>query len=112
MNVVKRTLELDEKYHFLNAVVKEETHSSGLLDKYAISIKDCICTQGLETKAGSKILEGYLPPFDATVVKKARDEGAFILGKTTQDEFGFGTFNVNTPYKIPLNPHDPDRTCG
>jgi aspartyl-tRNA(Asn)/glutamyl-tRNA(Gln) amidotransferase subunit A len=58
------------------------------------------------------ILEGYVPPFDATVVKKAREEGAFILGKTTQDEFGFGTFNVNTPYKIPLNPHDPDRTCG
>jgi aspartyl-tRNA(Asn)/glutamyl-tRNA(Gln) amidotransferase subunit A len=46
------------------------------------------------------------------VVANCRREGAFILGKTTQDEFGFGTFNVNTPYKIPLNPYDKERSCG
>ena len=112
MNVIERTLKLDEKYRFLNALTEETTSGQGRLEGYAVSVKDCICTKGLESKAGSKILEGYIPPFDATVVQKARMEGAFILGKTTQDEFGFGTFNVNTQYKVPLNPHDPERTCG
>jgi len=112
MNVIERTIKLDEQYRFLNALTEETTSGKGRLEGYSVSVKDCICTKGLESNAGSKILEGYIPPFDATVVKKARMEGAFILGKTTQDEFGFGTFNVNTRYKVPLNPHDPERTCG
>jgi len=112
MNVIERTRILNEKYLFLNKLADEEVHGSGKLGGYAVSVKDCICTKDMESKAGSKILEGYKPPFDATVVERTRAEGAFILGKTTQDEFGFGTFNVNTSYSIPLNPYDPDRTCG
>jgi len=108
-----RAKELDEKYRFLNAVAQDTTSTgAGRLQGYSVSVKDCICTKGIETKAGSRILEGYVPPFDATVVSRCRSEGAVILGKTTQDEFGFGTFNVNTPYNVPLNPHDLERTCG
>src|SRR3989344_1866792 len=77
-----------------------------------ISIKDCICVKGIESRAGSKILSGYKPVFDATAVEKAKKEGAIILGKTAQDEFGFGTFSVNTADKIPLNPLDEERSCG
>jgi len=111
--VIERARELDEEYEIFNALA-EEAHDGGFgrLQGYAVSVKDNVCTRGMETTAGSRILEGYVPPFDATVVKKCREEGAFILGKTTQDEFGFGTFNVNTPFKVPLNPHDKDRSSG
>src|SRR3989344_6965344 len=78
-----------------------------------ISVKDCLCVRGMESRAGSKILSGYKPVFDATAVAKARAQGAIILGKTVQDEFGFGTFSTNvTAGKIPLNPLDESRSCG
>ncbi len=78
-----------------------------------VSVKDCICVKGVESRAGAKILSGYKPVFDATAVRKVREEGAIILGKTVQDEFGFGTFSVNvTAGKIPLNPLDKQRSCG
>jgi len=112
-DVIRRARQLDERYNIFNTLTDDvEGVGAGRLGGYAISVKDNICTEGLQTTAGSRILEGYVPPFDATVVSKCRDEGAFILGKTTQDEFGFGTFNVNTAYGVPRNPHDPDRSCG
>jgi len=110
--VIERARELDEEYGIFNALADEEEGGPGRLEGYAVSVKDNVCTRGMETTAGSRILEGYVPPFDATVVAKCREEGAFILGKTTQDEFGFGTFNVNTPFKVPLNPHDKERSSG
>ena len=112
MSFIDRMRELDDKYHFINACAGDEPYGEGLLSGYAVSVKDNVCVKGLESKAGSKILEGYVPPFDATVVVKSRAEGGIIIGKTTQDEFGFGTFNVNTPYKVPLNPHDVERSTG
>jgi aspartyl-tRNA(Asn)/glutamyl-tRNA(Gln) amidotransferase subunit A len=86
--------------------------SKGKLTGIAISVKDNICTAGMQTTAGSKILEGYIPPFNATCVEKVLKEGGFILGKTAQDEFGFGTFSANCAYGIPKNPLDVNRTCG
>lgn len=88
-----------------------------------ISVKDCLCVKGVESRAGSKILSGYRPVFDATAVAKARQEGAIILGKTSQDEFGFGTFSVNHTAETmmegkprgvnpPRNPFDEGRSCG
>lgn len=112
-DILRRALDINEKYDVFNTITGEvETEGSGRLADIAVSVKDNICTKDMQTTAGSKILEGYRPPFDATVVEKCRMEGAFILGKTTQDEFGFGTFNVNTPYGIPKNPYDPERSCG
>lgn len=113
MDVIHRARELDEIYRVFNGINEVEgSQGSGRLKGISVSVKDNICVKGLESKAGSKILEGYIPPFDATVVAKCRKEGAFILGKTTQDEFGFGTFNVNTPFDIPRNPYDLARSSG
>jgi aspartyl-tRNA(Asn)/glutamyl-tRNA(Gln) amidotransferase subunit A len=83
----------------------------GKLFGVPITVKDAICVKGVETKAGSKILKGYKPLFDATVVERVRKEGAIILAKTTQDEFGFGGFATNTE-KVPKNPFDKERSCG
>ncbi len=79
-----------------------------------ISIKDCICVKNIESTAGSKILKGYKPVFDAAVVEKLRKEGAIIIGKTAQDEFGFGSFNINVGagFNVPLNPFDKKRCTG
>jgi aspartyl-tRNA(Asn)/glutamyl-tRNA(Gln) amidotransferase subunit A len=90
----------------------EKPKNKGSLFGLPISVKDNICTKGMLSRAGSKILEGYIPPFDATCVKKVKEAGGIILGKTSQDEFGFGTFSVNTFYQIPKNPIDPKRSCG
>jgi aspartyl-tRNA(Asn)/glutamyl-tRNA(Gln) amidotransferase subunit A len=83
----------------------------GKLFGVPVTVKDAICVKGIESKAGSKILKGYKPLFDADVIERARNEGAIILGKTTQDEFGFGTFATHTE-KVPKNPFDNARSCG
>jgi aspartyl-tRNA(Asn)/glutamyl-tRNA(Gln) amidotransferase subunit A len=88
-----------------------EGKADGPLFGVPITVKDAICVKGLESKAGSKILKGYKPLFDAAVVEKAREAGAIIVAKTTQDEFGFGTFSTNT-IKVPKNPFDNLRSCG
>ncbi len=80
----------------------------------AISVKDAICVKGVESTAGSKILKGYKPLFDATVIKRVKEAGGIIIGKTAQDEFGFGSFSVNVGlgFNIPKNPFDKTRSCG
>jgi len=89
-------------------------HKKGRLCGLPISAKDCICVKGVESRAGSKILSGYKPVFNATAVQRVIDEGGVIIGKTSQDAFGFGSFSVNVGVgmKIPLNPFDNTRTCG
>jgi aspartyl-tRNA(Asn)/glutamyl-tRNA(Gln) amidotransferase subunit A len=89
----------------------KEKKPEGKLFGVPITVKDCICVKGVESKAGSKILKGYKPVMDATVIEKLRNEGAIILAKTTQDEFGFGTFATNTQL-VPKNPFDNQRSCG
>src|SRR3989338_1878668 len=86
---------------------EEGMHGQGL----PVSIKDNICVRGMETTAGSRILEGYMPVFDATVVERVKKIGS-VIGKTNQDEFGFGTFSTNSGWGIPKNPLDPERSCG
>ncbi|WP_400208326.1 amidase family protein [Candidatus Methanomassiliicoccus intestinalis] len=80
--------------------------------RFHFSAKDNLCSTEFQARAGSKILDGYRPPFDATAVKKMRDEGGLLIGKTNMDEFGFGTFSVNSAYGVPKNPFDPERSCG
>ncbi|MFZ3077200.1 MAG: amidase family protein, partial [Candidatus Aenigmatarchaeota archaeon] len=87
---------------------------SNSLPYLPISIKDNICTRGLASTAGSKILHNYVPPFDATSVARIRKEGGQVLGKTSMDEFGFGGFSVNVgvDFKVPKNPFDSERSAG
>jgi aspartyl-tRNA(Asn)/glutamyl-tRNA(Gln) amidotransferase subunit A len=112
MTVLDKAREIQKKYSPFITIADKETKGKGKLAGIAISVKDNICTAGMQTTAGSKILEGYIPPFNATCVEKVLKEGAFIIGKTAQDEFGFGTFSVNCAYGIPKNPLDTSRSCG
>jgi aspartyl-tRNA(Asn)/glutamyl-tRNA(Gln) amidotransferase subunit A len=77
-----------------------------------IAIKDIFCTQGVETTAGSRILEGYEPPYTATAVRRLGDAGAPLLGKTNMDEFAMGSSNENSGYGPVLNPWDRERVPG
>ncbi len=77
-----------------------------------IAIKDVICTTDSPTTAGSKILQGYVSPYQATVVKKLKDAGAIIIGKTNCDEFAMGSSTENSAYQKTLNPWDPSTVPG
>lgn len=77
-----------------------------------VGIKDLIVTSEGSSTAGSKILEGYQSPFDATVVKKLHSSGAVVIGKTNMDEFAMGSSNENSAYGPSRNPWDHDRVPG
>ncbi len=77
-----------------------------------LGVKDLFCTTGIPSQAGSKILEGYRPPYTATVVRQLEEAGARVLGKTNQDEFAMGSSNENSAFGPVLNPWDRDRVPG
>ncbi len=77
-----------------------------------VAIKDVFVTQGVRTTAGSKILGNYVPPYDATVVKRLEAAGAVTLGKTNCDEFAMGSSNENSAWKPVHNPRDLSRVPG
>ena len=77
-----------------------------------IAVKDIFCTEGVPTTAGSRILEGYRPPYTATAVRRLIEAGAPVLGKTNMDEFAMGSSNENSAYGPVLNPWDRERVPG
>jgi aspartyl-tRNA(Asn)/glutamyl-tRNA(Gln) amidotransferase subunit A len=77
-----------------------------------LAVKDLFCTEGIPSQSGSRILEGYRPPYTATVVSRLQDAGATLLGKTNQDEFAMGSSNENSAFGPVRNPWDRARVPG
>jgi aspartyl-tRNA(Asn)/glutamyl-tRNA(Gln) amidotransferase subunit A len=84
----------------------------GPLAGVPIAVKDLFCTQGVPSQSGSRILEGYRPPYTATVVSRLTEAGATLLAKTNQDEFAMGSSNENSAFGAVLNPWDRGRVPG
>lgn len=115
-DVLQEAKELNKRYNLfitLNENLFNEKASPKNEEKINfISVKDNICTKGLRTTAGSKILEDYNPVFDATVIEKSKKAKYIVVGKTGMDEFGFGSFSMNCAYEVPKNPLDETKSCG
>ena len=86
--------------------------SGGDLGGVPLAVKDLFCTKEVISQSGSKILEGYKPPYTATVVERLQDAGAPLLGKTNQDEFAMGSSNENSAFGPVQNPWDRERVPG
>ncbi|MDE1857395.1 MAG: Asp-tRNA(Asn)/Glu-tRNA(Gln) amidotransferase subunit GatA [Candidatus Micrarchaeota archaeon] len=100
--------ELAEANRELNAfAVINESISKG----FPVSVKDNICVSGFEATASSRMLKGYVPPFDATCVARLKSKGMGFIGKTVMDEFGFGTFGLNCDIRA-RNPFDKEYVAG
>ncbi len=84
----------------------------GPLAGVPLALKDVIVTRNVPTTAGSKILEGWIPPYDATIVERMRDAGIVVLGKTNMDEFAMGSSTEHSAYGAAHNPWDLERTPG
>ncbi|MDI6867209.1 Asp-tRNA(Asn)/Glu-tRNA(Gln) amidotransferase subunit GatA [Methanoculleus sp.] len=102
----------DDRYNAFITTCKEAPFSDGVLAGTPIAVKDNISTAGIETTCGSRILEGYVPPYDAHVVELLRREGAAIVGKTNMDEFGMGTTTETSAFGPTTNPIDTSRVPG
>ena len=77
-----------------------------------LGIKDILCTKGIETTCASNILKGFVPPYDATVMKKLQDAGYVHLGKLNMDEFAMGSSTENSAFQTTRNPWDTTRIPG
>jgi len=117
-----RIAEVDEKVHaFLHVDTEgalaqarrvDSGEFTGPLAGVPLALKDVIVTKGVPTTAGSRILEGWVPPYDATIVERMRAAGIVVLGKTNMDEFAMGSSTEHSAYGPSRNPWDLTRTPG
>jgi aspartyl-tRNA(Asn)/glutamyl-tRNA(Gln) amidotransferase subunit A len=102
----------DELNAYLWRAEESAGASDGPLGGIPVAVKDLFCTEGVETTAGSRILEGHRPLYTATAVQRLAEAGAGILGKTNMDEFAMGSSNENSAYGPVRNPWDRERVPG
>jgi aspartyl-tRNA(Asn)/glutamyl-tRNA(Gln) amidotransferase subunit A len=101
-----------------NALKEAEEKDKNIKDRSSIlyglpfTVKDAYCTKDLRTTAGSKILDDYFSPYNATVVEKLGKTGGILIGKNNLDNWGHGASNENTDYQVPHNPWDMERITG
>src|SRR3989339_1616417 len=105
---LEQAIRVDERI----ALSGVEGHDFSMLCGIPCAIKDAIMVEGEKCTAGSKILENYVAPYDATVIKKLKEQGAIILGKTNTDEFTMGSSTENSAFGVTKNPHDKTRVAG
>ncbi len=91
-------------------IIKDK--KAGSLTGIPFCVKDAICTKGVRSTAAAKILDNYIPPFDASVIKKIREQGGVLIGKNNCDAFGHGASNENSMYGPVKNPHDLTKVSG
>ena len=106
-NEVTAFITIDREGALAQAAIADNERKAGKAGKLCgipLSVKDLLCTKGMRTTCGSKMLANYIPPYDATVVEKIKTEGAVILGKTTMDEFAMGSTSESCAFGVPKNP--------
>ncbi|MDI6777582.1 MAG: Asp-tRNA(Asn)/Glu-tRNA(Gln) amidotransferase subunit GatA [Patescibacteria group bacterium] len=113
---IKAYLSLNKEFSLDKARAVDKKIKNGeeldLLAGIPCGIKDNICIEGLPATAGSKILENYISPYDATVIKKLKESDSIFLGKTNLDEFAMGSSTENSAYQTTKNPRDTSRVPG